>query len=140
MKPNNEIRLLVAEDDFLISQEIGRLLEKIGYQVVGFAQNGEKAIEMAFALQPDLILMDINMPKLGGLEASQLILEKTEIPIIILTSYDSVDLIEKATYIGVSSYLIKPPKADELKRAITAALARFQDLTIELKSSDAFET
>ncbi len=131
MKPNNEIRLLVAEDDFLISQEIGRLLDQIGYQMAGFAQNGEKAIEMAFALQPDLILMDINMPKLGGLEASQLILEKTKIPIIILTSYDSIDLIERATDIGVSSYLIKPPKPDELKSVINVALARHQDLTVD---------
>ncbi len=121
--------ILLAEDDYLVSKEIERKVKQLGYQVAGIAPNGEKAVEMAYTLKPDLILMDIKMPILDGLAASRLIQEKCQIPIIILTAYESFDLFEEATDIGVLSYLVKPPKTDDMERAIAIALARFKDLT-----------
>ncbi len=129
MKSNNEIQILIADDDFLICEEISRKLKQVGYQVTGFAQNGLKAVEMACSLHPNLVLMDIKMPKLNGLEASKQIQSKCQVPVVILTAYDTEDMLEKATEAGILSYLIKPPKADELDRAISVALARFNDMT-----------
>ncbi|MBU3915541.1 response regulator [bacterium] len=129
MKPKRAANILLAEDDYLVGNEIKRMIKKLGFQVAGIAPNGEKAIEMACSLQPDLVLMDIKMPKLDGLEACRQIREKCQIPAIVLTAYDSIDLVDEATDAGVLSYLVKPPKIDELERAIIVALARNKNFT-----------
>ncbi len=129
MKPPGDTKILIAEDDFLISEQIGNMIQQIGYQITGFAQDGKKAVEMAVDLQPDLILMDIRMPKLDGLAASRQINKSCQIPIVVLTAYSSIDLVKEATDAGVLYYLVKPPRLDELERAITVALSRFNDLT-----------
>ena len=128
MDKQKSIRVLVAEDDFLLSQEIARSLEKIGYEQVGSASNGAEAVELARSLHPDVILMDIKMPKLDGLEATRRIQEDTPTPVVLLTAYESRDLVEKAGEAGVAAYLTKPPKSAEIKRAVTIALARHNDL------------
>ena len=111
-------RVLVAEDDFLVSEAIDRALKKVGFECAGRANNGEKAIELACSLKPDVILMDIKMPKVDGLEAARKIQELMPTPIVILTAYESTELVVKATDTGISAYLIKPPEPDEIMRAI----------------------
>ena len=124
-----EIKVLIAEDDFLIAEETSRLVKKLGYQVIGVASNGMKAIEMCGKLRPDLILMDIKMPKIDGLEASQIITHNFEdVSIVILSAHESHDLLEKATESGIGAYLSKPPQIEELDRALIVALARHRDL------------
>lgn len=125
--PSN-IKVLIAEDDFLIAEEVSRLLKKLGYHVIGIASNGLKAIEMTGKLKPNVILMDIKMPKIDGIEAAQIITQNYAIPIVILSAHESHDLLEKASESGIGAYLTKPPKIEELDRAITVARARNQDL------------
>jgi AmiR/NasT family two-component response regulator len=123
-----DTRVLIVEDDSLVSEMIQGLLEKMWYVVVGRALNGLQAIEMAKSTQPDVILMDIKMPDMDGLEATRHIYESCPTPVVVLTAYDTPELVERASAAGVGAYLVKPPNTDEIERAITIAIARFDDL------------
>ncbi|MBU1649422.1 MAG: response regulator [Proteobacteria bacterium] len=125
---NQPVRLIIAEDDYLVNEEIKRSLKAFNYEIVGEASNGEEALMMTCDLKPDVVLMDVKMPKLDGIEASRLIQKKCPTPIVILTSYESSDLLEQASGAGVGAYLTKPPKAEEVNRAIIIAMARHRDL------------
>ncbi|MFO7536902.1 MAG: hybrid sensor histidine kinase/response regulator [Chloroflexota bacterium] len=128
MRPHKDIRILIAEDDFLVSEMIRGLLEESGYQVVGEAENGREAITLNQTLQPDVILMDLEMPEMGGLAAATHITANQPTPIVVLTAYETPDLVHEASQAGVGAYLVKPPNSQEIERAITIALARFKDL------------
>ncbi|HEX2935413.1 MAG TPA: ATP-binding protein, partial [Bacteroidales bacterium] len=124
-----EISVIIAEDDFLIADEINRIVKKLGYKTLGVAGNGLKAIEMAQSLNPDVVIMDIKMPKMNGLEAAKTLVDNgSSSAIIILTAHESHDLVEEASRSGVAAYLTKPPKPEEIERAIYIALARQRDL------------
>ncbi len=125
---NNEIRVLIAEDDYFVNGIVKKLLEKIGCQVIGSAMNGVEAVEMVRDLKPDLVVMDIGMPKMNGIEATQQIQEHCPTPIVMLTAYETRDLLEQASAAGVGAYLVKPPNMRELERSITVAVARFEDM------------
>lgn len=135
----NNIKILIAEDDFLIAEEISRALKNSGYILAGIAPNGKKAVELAESLKPDVILMDIKMPKMDGLEAARIIFQKCPTPVVIITAHESHDLVEKASESGIAAYLTKPPKPDEIDRAITIALARHKDLLKYKKLVDELE-
>lgn len=122
------IRLVIAEDDYLVNEEIKRALSGFNYEIVGEASNGEQALEMACNLKPDVILMDIKMPKMDGLKASRLIQENCPTPIVILSAHESEDLLIQAGKVGAGAYLTKPPRSAEIDRAITIAVARHHDL------------
>ncbi|HFD40532.1 MAG TPA: hybrid sensor histidine kinase/response regulator, partial [Anaerolineae bacterium] len=111
-------------------------LETLGYTVVGEAANGQQGIELAQELQPDVILMDLKMPQMDGIEASRRIQECCPAPVVILTAFESPDLVRQASEAGVGAYLVKPANARELERAITIARARFNDL-MELRRLNA---
>lgn len=128
MTGQKKTRILIAEDDYLVSESIKRAVAKIGYELVGKASDGVEAVELACALQPDVILMDIKMPEMDGLEAARRILEVCPIPIVVLTAHESQDLVEKASATGIGAYLTKPPQQKEIERAVTIALARHDDL------------
>ncbi len=126
-KPDG-IRVLVAEDDYLVSQMIQGVLEEIGCVVAGVAVSGIEAVDMTVAQRPDVVLMDIRMPDMDGIEAARQIHERCPTPIVVLTAYETRDLVEQMGQAGAGAYLIKPPNARELERAITIARARFQDI------------
>lgn len=128
MKEQKPIRILVAEDDFMVSKSITRILNDLGYEQVGLASNGKEAVEMTRSLQPDLILMDIKMPELDGLQVASQIQEDSPTPIVILTAYDSTELVKEASKSGVAAFLVKPPEAFEIEKAVTIAMARHNDL------------
>ncbi len=128
MKNETSVRVLVAEDDPSVAKIIKGALEKIGYEHVGLATDGEQAVEMTRALEPDVILMDIKMPRLDGLKAARRIHESVPTPVVVLTAYDSLELVEKASESGVAAYLTKPAKPAEIKRTIIMAIARHKDL------------
>jgi len=123
----NQIRILIAEDDFLISRDIERSLKRIGYDVLGVAPDGQKAVEMTNSLHPDIVLMDIQMPVMDGLEATKKIQKSNPTPVVVLTAHESTDLIDKASEVGVGAYLTKHPKPSEIERAIGIAMARHKD-------------
>lgn len=122
------VRLVIAEDDYLVGEEIKRSLRGHNYEVVGEASDGEQAVMLTCELKPDAVLMDIKMPKMDGIAASRLIQEKCPTPIVILSSYESGDHLKEASKSGVGAYLTKPPKAEEIHRAIIIAIARHHDL------------
>lgn len=120
--------VLIADDDNVMRMVVGRLLERSGYKVVGKACDGEEALEMVSSLKPDVVLMDIHMPGMDGLEASKRIQESCPTPVVVLSAYESNDLVLQATEAGAGAYLVKPPDIGELERAITVAIARFDDM------------
>lgn len=120
--------ILIAEDDYLIAEEITRMVKRLGFKIAGVATNGIKAVEMAIEKKPDVILMDIKMPKMDGLTATRKIQEEFSTAFVILTAHESVDLVEEAGQSGIGAYLTKPPKEGEILRAISIAIARHREL------------
>lgn len=122
------MRILIAEDDGLEAQEMERQIRALGHQVVGTAQTGRRAVEMARTLSPDMILLDIAMPGLDGISAAQHILAIRAVPIVMVTGHADPDLVERAAAAGVFSYLLKPVTQRDLDAAIQMAQARFAEL------------
>ena len=125
---DQHIRLVVAEDDFLVCEELKRILRGKTYEIVGEAGNGVQAIRLVTELRPDAVLMDIKMPEMDGLEASRRIAETCPTPVVIMTAYEAADLVETASKAGVAAFLTKPPVLAEIDRAIAIAMARHADL------------
>ena len=128
MTTKHGIRVIIAEDDFLVGKEISRAVKHMGYEVIAEASTGSEAGEKTCELKPDVVLMDIQMPGMNGLEATEQIQESCPTPVVVLSAHESQDMVEKASITGVGSYLTKPPKASEIDRAITIAMARHTDL------------
>jgi YesN/AraC family two-component response regulator len=122
------LRVLIVDDQDSISEVTRRHLEKLGHEVIGKASNGEEAISCTKALHPDVVLMDIEMPKMNGLDATKLIQEQIPTPVVLLTSYDDPEFIQKASEVGAGAYLVKPPSPQEIERTLIIAVARFADL------------
>ena len=136
MTLHKDIRVLVVEDDSLVSEMIQGLLERMWYIVAGRAVNGLQAIEMTQSTRPDVVLMDIKLPDMDGIEAARRIYESCPTPVVVLTAYDTPELVERASAAGVGAYLLKLPDAHEMDRAIAIAMARFDDL-MELRRLNA---
>jgi AmiR/NasT family two-component response regulator len=128
MRFSQRYRVLVTDDDALIVDLIQEELETLGHTVVGRAADGREAIALAQHLQPDVVLMDISMPVLDGLEATRRIQETNPRPIVLLTAHDEPEFVERASAVGAGAYLVKPPRGPELGRALAIAVARFADL------------
>ncbi|MGO1184176.1 MAG: ANTAR domain-containing response regulator [Micrococcaceae bacterium] len=127
-QPPAKLRVLVAEDETIIRLDIVETLEAQGYDVVGQTDNGQRAVELAEELDPDLVLMDISMPIMDGLSATALIAEQKIAPVVMLTAFSQRDLIEQAREAGVMAYLVKPFSEKDLVPAIELAVARFDEL------------
>lgn len=130
------LKVLVADDEVLVAESVEGMLEDLGHTVVGHASNGRQAVGLAAEMQPDVILMDINMPEMNGLEAARRITETCPIPIVVLTAFESRELVARASLVGVGAYLTKPPNQFELERALTIATARFADVQRLRRSND----
>ncbi|WP_350300322.1 ANTAR domain-containing response regulator [Peribacillus frigoritolerans] len=115
-------RILVVEDESIVLLDITIMLKDAGFDVVGHARNGEKAIEMAHALQPDLVLMDIKMPKMNGLKASDVISNTFQIPVLLLTAFSQREYIDEAKRANIVGYLVKPITEANLIPAVEIAL------------------
>jgi AmiR/NasT family two-component response regulator len=136
MTLHKDIRVLIVEDDSLVSEMIEGLLERMWYIVAGRAVSGLQAIEMTQSTRPDVVLMDIKLPDMDGIEAARRIYESCPTPVVVLTAYDTPELVERASAAGVGAYLLKPPDVHEMDRAIAIAMARFDDL-MELRRLNA---
>ncbi|WP_129632088.1 ANTAR domain-containing response regulator [Candidatus Oscillochloris fontis] len=121
-------RILIAEDNDLVSLTLEEQLRGLGYDVVGIARNGAEAITLAGRLKPDLIMMDIRMPEMEGTEAAARIRDLMAVPIIMLTAYADKETVRKAEAAGALAYLVKPVNENELPPAINIALARFKEV------------
>jgi two-component system, response regulator PdtaR len=121
-------RVLVAEDEALIRLDLVEMLREEGYEVVGEAADGEQAVQLAGELKPDLVIMDVKMPKKDGIEAASAIASERIAPVVILTAFSQRDLVERARDAGAMAYLIKPFGKRDLVPAIELAMSRFAEL------------
>ena len=115
-------RILIAEDEPIIRLDLKVMLWNHGYEVVGEAGDGDRAIELAYKLKPDLVLMDIDMPKLNGLKASEVIGRQLDIPVLLITAYSQKQFVEKSKQDNVMGYLVKPVSEVSLISAVIIAL------------------
>ncbi len=122
------LRVVVVEDEGLIRMDVVATLREAGYEVVGEGADGEEAIKLATELEPDLVVMDIKMPKLDGISAAEKIGE-LKIPVVLLTAFSQADLVARAAEAGAMAYVTKPFKPTDLLPAIQIALSRHEELT-----------
>jgi response regulator NasT len=126
MKPS--LRVVVAEDEALIRLDLVEMLTEAGYEVVGQAGDGEAAIVITEKEKPDLVVMDVKMPKLDGISAAERIANQRIAPVVILTAFSQRDLVERARDAGAMAYLTKPFTIEDLMPAIELAVSRFQEI------------
>lgn len=123
-----QARILIADDESIIRFDLSERLTGLGYTVVGEAADGHVAVSLARRLQPDLVLMDIKMPKLDGIAAARTLLQERIAPVVLLTAFSDRDLIEDAGEAGVLGYISKPFREADLVSTLEVAIARFQEL------------
>jgi two-component system, response regulator PdtaR len=139
MTPQDDIRVLIVDDDPLVAEMIFGRLDKSRYRVVGRSVNGEQGVEQVLAQKPDVVLMDIDMPIMDGIEATRRIFDQCPTPVVMLTAYERMDLVADAGKAGAGAYLVKPPSLKELERAITIAMARFEDMMVLRKLNQSLQ-
>jgi len=133
-------RVLIAEDETIIRLDLRSLLEDNGFSVCGEARDGVEAVEQAMVLIPDLILMDIKMPRLDGIEAARRILDHRAVPIVMLTAFGHEELVTRAVETGVFGYLAKPFREQDVIPALVAAQARFDEFAeVKLQAASLLE-
>lgn len=136
-----QTRLVIADDESIIRMNLKETLVGLGYLVVGEAGDGVSVINLARELKPDLVLMDIKMPKLDGIQAAKILTEEKIAPVLLLTAYSDRELVERAKEAGVVNYVVKPFREAELLPAIEIAMARYQEfLEMDQQISDLKET
>jgi response regulator NasT len=121
--------VVIAEDETLIRMDLAEMLADEGYDVVGQAGDGQKAIELAEELRPDLVILDVKMPVLDGIAAAEAIAGQRIAPVVMLTAFSQRDLVERARAAGAMSYLVKPFTQSDLVPAIEMAVSRFAEIT-----------
>ncbi|WP_282921559.1 ANTAR domain-containing response regulator [Mobiluncus massiliensis] len=121
-------RVIVAEDEALIRLDIVETMKENDFEVVGEAADGEEAVTLALELEPDLMVMDIKMPKLDGIAAAEKIMKEAPCAIVMLTAFSDKELIERAKDAGTMAYLVKPFDPKDLLPAVEVALSRHQEL------------
>jgi response regulator NasT len=121
-------RVLIAEDEALIRLDLREMLEEEGYDVCAEAGDGATAVELAESLRPELVILDVKMPVLDGIEAAAEIARRRIAPVVILTAFSQRDLVEKAREAGAMAYLVKPFQKKDLLPTIEMALSRYREL------------
>ena len=116
------IRILVAEDETLIRMDLVEMLQGAGYEIVAQATNGQEAVDLAHLHRPDLAILDVKMPVMDGISAAEKIIELA--PVLVLTAYSQIELVERARDAGVMAYVVKPFTVGDLIPAIEIALSR----------------
>ena len=143
-QPTEQARILVVDDESIIRLDLRERLSELGYSVVGEAADGHMAVALARRLDPDLVLMDIKMPKMDGITAARILLEERIAPIVLLTAFSDRELVEDAREAGVLGYISKPFREADLVPTLEVAIARFAELkAIELENvnlKEALET
>lgn len=120
-----QLKILLAEDDAVITLILHELVAKLGHRVIAAVKTGIEAVEMTKESEPDLIIMDIKMPGLDGLEAATVIMDEFPTPIVILTAHSEESFVERASKAGISTYLVKPISEANLRPALKLAVDRF---------------
>ena len=124
------VRVMVADDEAITRLDLQETLTNLGYLVVGAVGDGESAVNQARELRPDVVIMDIKMPGMDGIEAAKVLTEENVAPVVLLSAYSQQELIERAQEAGVVGYLVKPYRETDLPPAIGVALSRFNEFRL----------
>lgn len=141
VKPEDGPRtVVVAEDEAVNRMDLVAMLEDNGYEVVGQAANGEEAVELTRKYRPDVVCMDVKMPRMDGIAAAGIICDENIAPVVMLTAFSQTDLVKKATGAGAMAYVTKPYEESKLLPTLEVAMGRFaeiNDLLDNVERSDA---
>jgi AmiR/NasT family two-component response regulator len=132
-------RVVIADDESIICMDLREMLNNLGYLVVGEAGDGRSAVSLARELRPDVVLMDIKMPDMDGIEAAKALTAERIAPVVLLTAFSQRDLVERAKEAGVVGYLVKPIQEADLAPAIEIALSRFVEFRELEKEVDSLQ-
>ena len=122
-------RVVIAEDEALIRLDLAEMLQEAGYDVVAQAGDGEEAVALVTEHRPDLVVMDVKMPRLDGIAAAAQIARERIAPVVMLTAFSQRELVERARDSGAMAYLVKPFTISDLVPAIEMAMSRFAEIT-----------
>jgi response regulator NasT len=121
------MRVLIAEDEALIRMDLREMLVEEGHEVVAEARDGAEAIERARELAPDVVFLDVKMPRVDGLEAARTIGEEKLAPVVMVTAFSQQSYVEEATAAGAMAYVVKPFTRADIVPAMTVAVSRFAE-------------
>lgn len=131
------MRVLIAEDEALIRMDMREMLTEEGHDVVGEARDGAEAIELARAVRPDVVFMDVKMPGMDGIAAATVIGQERLAPVVMVTAFSQARYVEEASQAGAMGYLVKPFSKKDILPAMSVAVARFAEArTLEDEVSD----
>ncbi len=134
-------RVIIADDESVIRADLREMLTNLNYLVVGEVGDGQSAVNLAREVKPDVVIMDIKMPDMDGIEAAKILTREKIAPVLLLTAYSQRELVDRAKEAGVVGYLVKPFREQEVVPAIEIALARFQEFSeLEKQHGDLKET
>jgi response regulator NasT len=138
---NQQLRLVIVDDESLIRMNLKETLVGLGYLVVGEASDGVGAIRLARELQPDLVMMDIKMPNMDGIQAAKVLTDERLAPVVLVTAYSDREQVQQASAAGVMNYIVKPFRDAELVPAIELTVARYRAFRrMDQQASDLAET
>jgi len=133
-------RVIIADDESIIRMDLREMLTNLGYLVVGEVGDGQSAVNLARELKPDLVIMDIKMPDMDGIEAAGILTQEKIAPVLLLTAFSQKELVDRATEAGVAGYIVKPFRESDLGPSIEVAHARFVEFrTLEEEVGDLAE-
>lgn len=122
---SEKIRFIVADDEAHIRDLLRIMATSIGYEVIGDAEDGEMAISMYRELKPDVLLLDINMPKMNGIDAlGKIMLEDPSAVVIMLTSLNSLDVVRQSLAAGAKHYILKDNSIDNMREMLQEAVSK----------------
>ena len=119
--------MIIADDESVIRMDLREMLTNLGYLVIGEVGDGRSAVNLARELRPDVVIMDIKMPDMDGIDAAKVLTEERISPVLLLTAYSQKELIERAKDAGVVGYIVKPFRESDLAPAIEVAVTRFAE-------------
>lgn len=122
------LRIVIADDEAIIRMDLRELLQEAGHEIAGETANGRRAVALTRECRPDLVIMDVKMPEMDGIEAARRIAEERLAPVLLLTAFNDGALIERAKDAGVLAYLVKPVQEANLVPAMEIALSRWQEM------------
>lgn len=125
---NRSLRIAVADDEGFMRKYMQTILPRLGHQVIAVAETGRELVERCGQLQPDLVITDVSMPEMDGLEAAVAIYRERPLPIIVISGFHGPELIERTVVAHVMAYMVKPIKQSDLEPVIALAMRRFEQL------------
>jgi response regulator NasT len=131
----NRLRIAVADDERDMREYLQELLPRLGHEVVAVAENGRQLAQQCLTAKPDLIITDIKMPDMDGIEMSTAINRERQTPVILVSAHHDAELLVRAGADHIMAYLIKPVKEADLKTAIAMAMTRFQHFMAAFKEA-----